>query len=128
MMLLQTILAWLGMMLLAIFNGYIRERFLRSRLGELAAHQVSTIALLLLLAGYCALLARLWPLHSLADAWTVGVIWLAMTLLFECGFGRYVAKHPWRRLLADYNLMAGRIWLFIPLWMFIAPPVLLFHQ
>ena len=126
-MLLQTILAWLGMMLLAMCNGFIRERFFRSQFGELAAHQVSTIALLLLLTGYCTLLSQFWALHSMGEVWTVGITWLTMTLLFECGFGHYVAKHPWRHLLADYNLMAGRIWVFVPLWMLIAPPLLLLH-
>ena len=124
-MLLHTILAWFGMMLLAMFNGFIRERFFRSRLGELTAHQVSTVTLLLLLTGYCAVLARFWSLHSTVHAWTVGLVWLIMTLLFEFGFGHFVAKHPWRRLLNDYNLMAGRIWVLIPLWMLIAPPLLL---
>ena len=125
---LYAILTWLGMMLLAILNGLLRERFFRTRFDELTAHQISTIVLLLLLTGYCALLAQSWPLHSMTEAWTVGVIWLALTLLFECGFGHYVAKHPWRRLLADYNLLAGRIWVLIPLWMLIAPSLLLLHH
>jgi hypothetical protein len=29
------------------------------------------------------------------------------TVAFELTFGHYVMGHPWSRLLADYNLLAG---------------------
>ena len=34
-------------------------------------------------------------------------------MLFELGFGHWVAGHPWSRLLADYDLLAGRIWVLV---------------
>lgn len=127
-MLLCSMFAWLGMMLLAILNGLIRERFYSYRFGELAAHQVSTVTLLLLLAGYVVLLAQFWSLRTITEALITGVLWLVMTLAFEWGFGRYVAGHSWQRLLADYNLTAGRIWVLIPLWMLIAPLLFLVRR
>ena len=33
-----------------------------------------------------------------------------MTMLFEFGFGHYVAKTPWKKLFHDYNLLKGRVW------------------
>jgi len=33
----------------------------------------------------------------------------------------YVAKCPWRDLLHDYNLFAGRVWLVVLVWVTIAP-------
>jgi hypothetical protein len=47
-----------------------------------------------------------------------------MTLAFEFLFGHYVAGHSWRRLPADYDLSAGRVWVFAPLWVALAPPLL----
>jgi len=114
-------LAWPGMMLLAITNGGLRDLLYQSRLGELAAHQLSTVLLLLLLAGYFRMLAIRWPLSSASQAWTVGVAWLVLTLSFEFGFGHYIAGHSWNRLWAEYNLLAGRVWLLIPLWVLVGP-------
>ena len=44
-----------------------------------------------------------------------------MTLLFEFGVGHYLFGSPWHRLLADYNLLEGRVWLLVPLWLLVAP-------
>jgi hypothetical protein len=40
-----------------------------------------------------------------------------LTVLFEFGFGHYVMGTPWHVLVADYNLLAGRVWLLVPLSM-----------
>jgi len=114
-------LAWTGMMFLAIANGGLRDLLYKSSLGDLAAHQLSTVLLLLLLAGYFRLLAIRWPLPSARQAWTVGLAWLLLTLAFEFGFGHYIAGHSWDRLWAEYNLLAGRVWILIPLWVLVGP-------
>ena len=36
---------------------------------------------------------------------------------FEFGFGHYVAREPWAKLLADYDVRRGRIWRVVPLWL-----------
>ena len=40
-------------------------------------------------------------------------MWLAMTLMFEFGAGHYLFRTPWSTLLADYNLLAGRLWILV---------------
>jgi hypothetical protein len=35
-------------------------------------------------------------------------------------------KHPWSRLLHDYNLFEGRLWVLVLLWVTLAPYV--FHK
>lgn len=42
-------------------------------------------------------------------------------MLFELGFGHWVAGHPWQRLLADYDLAAGRVWALVLLWVALTP-------
>jgi len=48
------------------------------------------------------------------------LFWLVLTLLFEFGFGRY-RGNSWEKLFTDYNLLKGRLWILIPLWLAIAP-------
>jgi len=122
-MLTKYFLAWFGMMLLAILNGVLRDLLYKPQLGELAAHQISTLLLLLLLAAYFWLLTSRWRLKTSRQAWLIGLVWLVMTLAFEVGLGRLSAESSWAAILADYNILAGRIWILIPFWTLVGPYV-----
>jgi hypothetical protein len=54
----------------------------------------------------------------------LGLGWTGLTVAFEFLFGHYVVGHPWSRLLADYNVMAGRIWTLVLLTSLLAPVIL----
>ena len=116
-------LAWLGGPLIGVANGTLRERAYASRLGELRAHQLSTATAVGLFAGYFDVLARRAPLPSTRAALEVGGGWLALTVLFEFGFGRRVAHQSWRELMADYDLRAGRLWPLVLAWIALGPAV-----
>jgi hypothetical protein len=94
--------------------------------GELHAHQISTVTGILLFGVYIWMLVRIWRPTSTGQALTIGLVWLGMTVAFEFLFGHYVAKRPWRDLLHDYNLFAGRVWLVVLVWVTLAP--YLFYQ
>jgi len=115
------LIAWFGMMGLAIANGAARDVGYRARMGDLAAHQISTVILLLLFGGYFWGLFTAWPLASVRQAWEVGTLWLVMTLAFEFGFGHWVAGQSWSVLLQAYRLHKGQLWPLIPLWVWIGP-------
>jgi hypothetical protein len=85
------LLAWLGLPILGIANGAIREVSYKRVAGELAAHQLSTATLLVLMATYLWALERRWPLQRSRRALTIGGSWAVLTILFEFGFGRYAA-------------------------------------
>lgn len=51
----------------------------------------------------------------------VAVLWVSMTVAFEFGFGHFVAGRPWAVLLADYNILQGRIWVLVPVTVASAP-------
>lgn len=125
-MLLRYGLAWFGMMLLAILNGGLRDTLYAPVIGELAAHQLSTALLVIVFAGYFWLASAFWRIATARQAWTIGLMWLVMTLLFEIGLGRWVLGHAWSRVLHDYDLMAGRVWVLVPLWTLVGPR-LCFH-
>lgn len=120
-MLLRAVVTWFVLMGLAIANGAFREAILTPRLGAAKGHIVSTVIL-------CALIGVItWAVMpwinppSASDALSVGAVWLALTLAFEFGFGHFVAHKPWSELFADYNLLAGRVWIFIPIVVLVAP-------
>jgi hypothetical protein len=117
------IAAWLGMMALAVANGIARDKLYGPRVGELAGHQFSTAILLILFGAYFYGLERLWPIHSAGVAWLIGVTWLIMTLLFETALGRFVAREPWHKVFADYNILRGRLWILVPAWVLCGPYV-----
>ena len=117
---------WFAIMLIAILNGAARDVVLAPRLGDPVARALScfTLAAMIVLVTWVAL--RWIHPASAADAWTVGVMWLALTLTFELVAGHYLFHMEWSRLLADYNLLRGRLWILVLLATTTAP-ALLFH-
>lgn len=109
------------MLLLAVLNGVVREFLLKAPLGELRAQQLSTVTLLILFSIYIWLVIRHWTPESLPQSLWIGLLWLVLTLAFEFGFGRFVGGRSWSALLEEYNLPAGRVWVFIPAWVAVAP-------
>lgn len=114
-------LFWLGMPVVAILNAIIREKVYKDTLGELAAHQLSTLTLMILIGVYTWLISLGWKLESVGQALIIGAIWLVLTVSFEFSFGRLVMKHPWERLFNDYNILKGRVWVLALVWTLLAP-------
>jgi hypothetical protein len=118
------ILGWFGLLVIAIVNGAIRDFIYRSYLGDLLAHQVSTGIGIILFGIFIWYLNKRWPLASSHQAWTVGFIWLGMTISFEFLFFHYVRNIPWEVLVHDYNIFEGRVWILVLVWTTIAPWVM----
>jgi hypothetical protein len=114
-------LAWFPMVAIAVANGVVREAWYGTHLGELHAHQVSTLSALVVLGLYMGWVIRRWRPRSDAQAIGIGVLWLGLTLAFELLFGHYLAGHSWESLAQDYDLLAGRLWPLVPLWVAAAP-------
>jgi len=123
---LKYLLAWLPMLAIAIANAALRESQFATRMSELRAHQASTATGILFFGAYIWAVLRLWKPETAGQALAIGMIWLGMTVVFEFLFGHFVMGHSWSRLLADYNLFAGRVWILIPIWLVLAP--LIFHR
>lgn len=120
------VLAWMPMVLIAIINGLLRERFLTTQLKELYAHQVSTLTLIVFFGIYIWIVLLLLPPVSLHQALVIGLVWLALTVVFEFLFGHYVAGHSWSKLLEDYNIIKGRVWILVLIWVTLVPYI--FYQ
>ena len=113
--------AWPGGAVLGAVNGTVREKLYARRVGDLRAHQISTVTLVGLLAAYFAALERRWPLGSRREALEAGAAWAAMTAAFEFGFGHWVAREEWSELLADYDIAHGRVWGLVLAWTALGP-------
>jgi hypothetical protein len=115
------VLAWFPMVAIAIANGALRESWYGQHLTEPAAHQISTLTAVVLFGAYIWFVVQFWSPTSKAQAIAIGLLWLVMTIAFEFLFGHFVAGHTWERLLHDYNLLAGRVWPLVLVWVAVAP-------
>ncbi len=123
-MLLKYIAFWLVLAILAVGNGILRGSTYGRHVPDLAAHQISTVTGILITGVAIWLFHRYEPTTSMQQAWLIGAIWLATTIVFEFGFGHFVAGHSWQRLFADYNLLTGRIWSLFLVWILVVVPLL----
>lgn len=103
-------LGWVGLAGIGVANGVARGVLYERRLGETAAHRVSTATGIALIAPAIGAIERRHPLPSTRAALVVGAAWTAATVAFEFALGRLVARRPWRELAADYDLPHGRLW------------------
>lgn len=112
---------WFVMLLVSIANGAARDLTYGKHMSELAAHQLSTITSILSLGAVIWGFVRLYPPSSAHNAITIGLAWAALTVAFEFLFFHFVGGHSWSELLANYNVLEGRVWVAVLLWVAAAP-------
>jgi hypothetical protein len=114
-------IAWFPMFVIALANATIREVGYKRDVGELAAHQISTLTACILVGVCVWVLSNYLGIQSAGQAIGIGLMWLIMTVAFEFGFGHFIVGNPWSRLLHDYNVLHGRVWSLFVLWIAVAP-------
>jgi hypothetical protein len=112
-MIFRTVLIWFGLLIVATLNGGFREVLLVPRFGRGVGQALSTIMLSLLIAGLGWISLPWIAPQTRRDAWTIGVLWVVLTLAFEFIAGHFVFGKPWRELMADYDVLHGRIWVMV---------------
>lgn len=120
-MIFRAILIWVLLLGFAVLNGTVREFVLAPRLGAQAAHVASTLILCAVIFIVALLFTRWIAPKSRGGAILVGAVWLALTLAFEFLAGHYLFGSSWERLLADYNLLRGRVWVLVLVATLFAP-------
>ena len=115
------IAGWLVMLCVSVANGLVREITYGGWMSELAAHQVSTVVGMAALGVVIWLFMLLVPPSSGRQAVALGLFWAGLTIAFEFLFFHYLGGHSWNDLLSNYNVLAGRIWVFLILWIAAAP-------
>jgi hypothetical protein len=120
-MLFKAFIIWILLLILAVLNGAIRDLFISPRLGEQAGHVISTVILCATIFLVAWLSIRWIGADSGRNALLVGIQWVLLTIAFEFLAGHYLFGHTWERLLADYNLFRGRVWVFVLATNLLAP-------
>lgn len=126
---LQAVAVWLGLLAFAVINGYFRVNFLEPQVGSEVAHFVSTttlcgavfLATLLFIGNQ-----RITP--ATRDLFGIGLLWSTATVLFETSLGLAAGRRSAADLFADYDLLRGRLFVFILLAEVAAPPLVGWFQ
>ncbi|ADE11555.1 conserved hypothetical protein [Sideroxydans lithotrophicus ES-1] len=113
--------AWFVMLVVAMINGALRDFTYGRQLPALLANQLSCASGIILLGAVIYLYQRRWAFASARQAWVIGLFWMALTMAFEFLFFHYAAGHPWSELLENYDIVHGRLWPLILLWVAVAP-------
>jgi hypothetical protein len=117
------LVAWLGGSLLGVANGVLREATYKRVVGDELANHLSVGSLIALLSGYFVVLERRWPIPTRRQAAEIGSIWVALTVLFEFGFGHWGDHKSWDELLENYDVADGHMWPLVLVWIAIGPAV-----
>jgi len=118
----QAVAFWFILAVIGVLNGIFRGLVIQQYVDEYAAHVLSTLATgLPAFAIAMFLYFRTTRNHTARELAVIGGLWMTMTVAFEFGFGHYIMGHPWSRLLADYNLFNGRLWILVPALLLLGP-------
>lgn len=122
----KILLMWLLFVPVPIINGILREQWYKKILGELGTNITGTLVLSSAFLIYTYLFFR----NDINDfsnqqLLLMGLIWLILTLIFEFGMG-LIAGRSWSYMLADYNLMKGRLWPLFLVVLFFSPFIIKF--
>lgn len=120
------LISWIPGIPIAIVNGIIRTSLYTQFLPELRAHQLTTVSFIVLFGIYVWFVLKWLKLSSTQEAFQLGLTWLILTISFELLFGHFVMGHSWTSLFHDYNLLAGRVWVLVLVWIATAP--IIFHR
>ena len=107
MLLIRAFAVWLVLMAAEVVHGILRGLLLVPVVGDFRARQIGVFTGSLLVLGLTYLFIRWIRAGSAARLLGVGLLWLALTVLFEFGLGRLVLGLPWERLWEDYDLSRG---------------------
>jgi hypothetical protein len=120
-MIVRAVVIWCALLMIASINGLVREALLIPRMGEVGGRAISTLALSALIVVLTWISIGWIAPRSAQQTWTVGVIWVLLTLAFEFLAGHYVFHNAWSRLLEDYNVVRGRIWILVLITTLVSP-------
>lgn len=118
-------MVWFLFIPIAVLNGIVRDLLYKPIVGDVTAHQISTLIAVL---AFFLLAFSFMKNHitsvSVPTALTIGLVWLSMTILFEFYFGYFVDHKSWEYLLGDYNVFRGRLWPLFLLAMSLTPVII----
>lgn len=117
--------AWFFLLIIAIINGIVRDKTYKKKIGELKAHQLSSMIFILIIFAIIYIILNCFGLsYTTTDLIIMGAMWMTATIAFEFIFGHYVMNHSWKELIKDYNIFKGKVWPLVLLAELIGPIVI----
>jgi hypothetical protein len=116
----KAFIAWIAFGVVAVALGAAREKLLRPRFSDLAAHQIETLVVCAVIFALIVAFVR-WARPGGAAAWAIGCFWVVLTLAFEIGFFHFVMGKPTAELAADFNILRGHLWPLVLLTELVGP-------
>lgn len=120
-MLVRSVVVWVAILVVAIANGAARVAWIIPTAGERLGHVLSTFTLCIAILLVSSLTMGWIGATTREDAVRIGLLWLVMTLGFEFLGGHFLFGAPWSQLVADYNVLGGRVWILVLVTTAIAP-------
>ena len=122
----KIILMWFLFIPIPIINGILRESWYKKKVGEFGTNIVGFLVLSSVFLLYTYFFFRnQMASFGASKLFLIGTLWLGMTLLFEFGMG-IVSGRSWKYMLADYNVLKGRLWPLTLIIIFLAPLIIKF--
>lgn len=105
---LRSLAVWVLLMAAEVVHGILRGILIVPLVGDFRARQIGVFigSLLILFIAY-GCIRWMNPSRSSRRLLRVGLVWVALTLVFEIGLGRVALDYRWERVLSDYNLAGG---------------------
>lgn len=112
---------WFLLSLIAIVNGAIRNFLITPYVGEYAGHFISTITFIIFMFVVVWVYLVKTKINSENILFKIGALWIGITIIFEFIFGYLVMGHTMEKLLNDYNIIKGRVWILVLFATFFSP-------
>jgi hypothetical protein len=104
---------WVMLAISAIVVATFRNAVLLPTFGEQTAHQLGTVLYLIVQFSIIFFFIKKIKTKEAKTLLGIGIFWVVITVIFEFLFGHFVMSYPWKKLLADYNLFNGRLWVLV---------------
>jgi len=103
------------------FNFFVMINLIYERMfGTLIAHQIGMSSRIVYISLFAYLLLRYVKKYVTKDLVHVGVLWLALTLVFEL-VGSFAIGTPVQEILIGWNVFAGYMWPYVLLTYLLSP-------
>ncbi len=115
------ILLWFALLAGAIVNAGIRDFTYGKLLPGNLSHQLSVFPGMAIFGLIIWRACRRWPLASKGRALGIGLLWVAMTEVFEISMIVFLQKKPVEVFIDMHRIWQGELWVLLLLWIAIAP-------
>jgi hypothetical protein len=108
-----SIRVWLVEILISGFNFFVLMNLIyEPSWGVLVAHQIGMSTRILYIFILAYFLLRYVKDYETKDLVHVGIMWLALTLVFEWG-GSFIIRRPVSEIVVGWNIFAGYMWPYV---------------